>query len=112
VELDAALEQDLAGLESEVADLLDRAEITQALERIWVRVRRLNRYVEERAPWQQAKDPEQAGALDVTLASLYAGLVRVTQQLEPYMPTSCATLLQALEGERVEKIPPLFPKQQ
>ena len=31
----------------EVCELLDRAEITQALERIWQRVRRLNRYVEE-----------------------------------------------------------------
>jgi len=39
-----------------VTGLLDRAEITQALERIWQRVRRLNRYVEERAPWQLAKD--------------------------------------------------------
>jgi methionyl-tRNA synthetase len=111
-DLDAALEGDLEGLEREVAELLDRAEITQALERIWVRVRRLNRYVEERAPWQQAKDPEQAGALDVTLGSLHAGLVRVTRQLEPYMPESCDTLLRALAAERVEKIPPLFPKQQ
>ena len=42
----------------EVCDLLDRAEVTQALERIWQRVRRLNRYVEEQAPWKLAKDPE------------------------------------------------------
>ena len=50
-----------------VAALLDRAEISQALEEIWQRVRRLNRYVEERAPWQLAKDPAQAGELDATL---------------------------------------------
>ena len=43
------------------SSLLDRAEITQALERIWQRVRRLNRYVEEQAPWKLAKDPAQAG---------------------------------------------------
>ena len=41
-----------------VAALLDRAEVTQALELIWQRVRRLNRYVEERAPWQLARDPD------------------------------------------------------
>ncbi len=50
------------GLADEVVELLDRAEITQALERIWQRVRRLNRYVEEQAPWKLAKDPEQADA--------------------------------------------------
>src|SRR3954468_23993826 len=53
---DPALAGDFAGLDGEVRDLLDRAEISQALESIWQRVRRLNRYVEERAPWQLAKD--------------------------------------------------------
>ena len=37
-----------------------RAEVTTALELIWTRVRRCNRYVEERAPWQLAKDPASA----------------------------------------------------
>ena len=57
---------------------MDRAEPTQALERIWRRVRRLNRYVEERAPWQLAKDPADAAALDQTLASLAEGLRTVS----------------------------------
>ena len=47
----------------EVSALLDQAEITQALERIWQRVRRLNRYVEETAPWQLAKDETKADEL-------------------------------------------------
>src|ERR1700729_2925108 len=38
------------GLSADVSTLLDRLEVTQALELIWQRVRRLNRYVEERAP--------------------------------------------------------------
>ena len=46
----------LAGLEDTVRELLDRAELTQALEEIWARVRRLNRYVEETRPWDLAKD--------------------------------------------------------
>src|SRR5204863_8082064 len=37
----------LARVETAVCELLDRAELTQALEEIWKRVRRLNRYVEE-----------------------------------------------------------------
>ena len=57
VDVDPALAADFDGLREEVESLLDKAELTQALERIWQRVRRLNRYVEERAPWQLAKDP-------------------------------------------------------
>ena len=49
-----------------------------ALDLIWQRVRRLNRYVEERAPWQLARDPADAGKLDETLASLAEGLRTVS----------------------------------
>ena len=38
---------------------LDGFDLTGALEAIWSVVRRLNRYVEERAPWELAKDDAQ-----------------------------------------------------
>ena len=69
---------DFDGLADEVAALIDRAEITQALDVIWQRVRRLNRYVEEQAPWTLAKDPERAADLGKVLASLLEGLRIVT----------------------------------
>ena len=46
----------------------------------------LNRYVEERAPWQLAKDEANAAELDVTLRSLAEGIRAVTVLLHPYMP--------------------------
>jgi methionyl-tRNA synthetase len=127
---DVALDPELAsafdGLDAEVAGLLDRAELSQALDAIWQRVRRLNRYVEERAPWQLAKDPAQAGALDGALASLAEGLRVVTVLLHPYMPATTTALLAALGrpalayeqarlaprgwGGAVAPIEPLFPK--
>jgi methionyl-tRNA synthetase len=126
--VDPALAPDFAGLVPQVCELLDRAEITQALDAIWQRVRRLNRYVEERAPWQLAKDSEQAVALDETLRSLVEGLRVLTVLLHPYLPETAAKLLAALGEEdlsldgaafgsrrgntRVEKPPPLFPKPQ
>jgi methionyl-tRNA synthetase len=89
-------------------------------------VRRLNRYVEERAPWQLAKDEAKAGELDQTLRSLAEGLRVVTVLLAPYMPESTAKLLAALGDDRIElsaatfgegpgggsigELPPLFPK--
>ncbi len=124
VGVDPELSGDFAGLGAEVSDLLGLAEITQALERIWQRVRRLNRYVEERAPWQLAKDEARAGDLDTTLRSLAEGLRVVAVFLYPYMPESTTKLLEALGapdsaitefgahpgGQAVHKLPPLFPK--
>lgn len=126
VDVDPALAADFHGLTDEVCDLLDRAEITQALDRIWQRVRRLNRYVEERAPWQLARDPANAEQLDTALRSLAEGLRVVTVLLHPYIPETAEKLLAALGadalalekarpgalpgGNRVEELPPLFPK--
>src|SRR3954465_14713568 len=127
-EVDPELTADFQDLAAEVSGLLDEAEITQALERIWQRVRRLNRYVEERAPWQLAKDEAMAQDLDVTLRSLAEALRVVTVLLHPYIPATAEKLLAALGepgleladavyggrpgGNRTEKIPPLFPKPQ
>ena len=127
VDVDPVLAPDFEGLEAEVSRLLDQAEVTQALDRIWERVRRLNRYVEERAPWQLAKDEARAVDLDVTLRSLAEGLRVVTVLLHPYLPDTAERLLAALGcegdlaldgarlgarpgGQAVERIPPLFPK--
>ena len=79
--------------------LLDRAELTQALDVIWQRVRRLNRYVEERAPWTLAKDEQRAGDLDGVLASLAEGVRVVSLLLVPYLPASTERLLDALGAE-------------
>ena len=125
-EVDPVLAPDLEGLSQEVQALLDRAEISQALDRIWQRVRRLNRYVEETAPWKLAKDEARAPELEVALRSLVEGLRVVTVLLCPYVPDTAARLLAALGepddslalaeygarrgGAQVERIPPLFPK--
>ena len=122
---DPALVGDFAGLRERVSAHIDHAELTLALDEIWQRVRRLNRYVEEQAPWRLAKDQERAQDLDRVLRTLAEGLRTVTVLLWPYLPTSSERLLGALgapdlalEGaelgagriERVEAIGSLFPK--
>jgi methionyl-tRNA synthetase len=124
-ELDPALAEDFAGLPERVAVHVDRAELTLALDEIWQRVRRLNRYVEEQAPWVLAKDPELAGELDRVLRSLAEGLRSVTVLLWPYLPDSSERLLAALGApqlslsgaelgsgsiSQVQAIDSLFPK--
>jgi methionyl-tRNA synthetase len=114
----------LNGLPAEVSDLIDRSEPSQALEAIWSRVRRLNRYVEETRPFDLAKDDAQADRLDQVLGNLWDGLRVVTLALLPYIPEAAEKLLTALGeegrelaefgsgagGSRVERIEPLFPK--
>jgi methionyl-tRNA synthetase len=109
---DPVLDADLAGLPQEVAALMDRAEPTQALEHIWQRVRRLNRYVEEQAPWELARDPANAEKLSQTLASLVEGLRTLGVMLEPYMPATTGKLRAALgaPGGKITPLEPLFPK--
>jgi methionyl-tRNA synthetase len=114
----------LAGLDQVVCDLLDRSALSQALDAIWARVRRLNRYVEEMRPWDLAKEDSRAGDLDRVLYSLAEG-VRVTALLLlAYMPDTSERLLAALDepergvaafgsrpgGWRAGRIEPLFPK--
>jgi methionyl-tRNA synthetase len=126
VALDPVLRADFDGLVDEVWDLIDGAEVTAALDRIWQRVRRCNRYVEERAPWKLAKDDAKAHELDVVLASLTEAVRVISVLLSPYLPQATTTLLRALgaplisldqaafsergTGSLVEAIEPLFPR--
>src|SRR5271166_5163712 len=99
--VDPLLAPDFAGLAEQVATLVDRAELTLALDEIWQRVRRLNRYVEERAPWRLARETDGADQLDAVLASLVQGLHAVAVLLWPYIPASTERLLAALGSEDV-----------
>ncbi|HLH15445.1 MAG TPA: methionine--tRNA ligase [Solirubrobacteraceae bacterium] len=123
---DPALREDFAGLLEGVCALFDAAESTRALDLIWQRVRRLNQYVEERRPWELAKDEGRRGELEQVLASLWEGLRVVTVMITPFIPQSAGRLLEALGesdaslaaagyaarvgGATVSTIPPLFPR--
>ena len=112
------------GVDGLVREHLDRFQITAALEVIWARVRRLNRYVEERRPWDLAKDDSEAERLDAVLYNLAEGVRVLALLLLAYMPETSGRLLEALAegdrelsafgsragGARIDRIPPLFPK--
>jgi methionyl-tRNA synthetase len=125
--VDPELAAEFEGLPDEVTDLLGAVETNVALDRIWRRVRRCNRYVEERAPWQLAKDESRREELDQVLASLAEAVRVLSVLLHPFMPESTEKLLLALsapelelrgaefgwragEERRVEALEPLFPK--
>jgi methionyl-tRNA synthetase len=117
----------LAGLGDDVAQQLESFDITGALERIWKQVRSLNALVEERKPWELAKDDSGAAALDGTLYELADGLRAVAVVLAPYLPETAPRILESLnqpldlswEGvasgkavpvEGIKPAAPLFPR--
>lgn len=122
------LEPDFDGAADSLRHRFDNLELTAALEAIWVLVRRLNRFVEERTPWKLAKEESAADELDATLYGLVEGLRTVSIMLHPYIPKSTTKLMAAIGcedqladisharfgegsgGQTVEKLDPLFPK--
>ena len=122
--VDAELAEDFEGAVPRFSELLDRVELSQALEDAWKLVRRLNRYVEESRPWDLAKDEADPERLDEVLYNLAEGLRVTTLLLAPYLPQTSERLLAALGeqgrgladlgsrpgGQRIERLPPLFPK--
>ena len=122
--VDAVLAEDFDGVLGRFTELLDLAELTQALEVTWKLVRRLNRFVEETKPWELAKDEADPERLDEVLYNLVEGLRVTTLMLVPFLPRASEKLLAALAeesrelaelgsrpgGQSVERVPPLFPK--
>ena len=83
---------------------LEDMDLSGALETIWVFVRRLNRYVEEQAPWKLAKEAGVEGsagvyaaaALDGTLWDLAEGLRLLSVLLHPFIPQTAAAIRERL----------------
>jgi methionyl-tRNA synthetase len=121
---EAELASEFDGASGRVRELLDGAELTQALAEVWKLVRRLNQYVEETAPWKLSKEDSQADRLDSVLYGLAEGLRVTTLLLHAYMPETTGKLLDALGepgrelaefgsrggGQSLGELAPLFPK--
>jgi methionyl-tRNA synthetase len=84
-----------------VARGLDQFDLTGALDSIWQVVRQLNRYVEETAPWQLAKDDARAADLDRVLYDLADGLCAIAIAVHSYLPDTAERILRAL-GQPVD----------
>ena len=83
---------------------LEELDLSAALETIWGFVRRLNRYVEEQAPWKLAKEAaaegaagaKAAAALDATLWELAEGLRLLSVLLFSFIPQTALAIRERL----------------
>lgn len=64
-----------------------RVEFSKALEGIWKFISRMNKYIDETAPWILAKDEASKARLATVMNNLINGLYKVAVLIYPYMPT-------------------------
>jgi methionyl-tRNA synthetase len=73
-------------IRKEVEENLERLDFSNALTSIWRLIGRLNKYVDETAPWALAKDLDQKYRLDTVLYTFVEALRIITILIEPFMP--------------------------
>jgi methionyl-tRNA synthetase len=105
---DSPLAAEAAATAENVRSRLEDLDLSAALESAWTFVRRLNRYVEEQAPWKLAKAAVAEGtagaptamiaaaALDATLWDLAEGLRLLSVILYPFVPATAAAIRQSI----------------
>jgi methionyl-tRNA synthetase len=119
--------EQISALRSAARVRLEEFDLTGTLDLIWDLVRRLNRHVEQTAPWELAKDDLRAEELDSVLYDLADGLRAAAIALSAYVPDTAERILAALgqspdvswEGitpggavaaDGIEPATPLFPR--
>lgn len=73
---------------------------SKALEAIWKFISRLNKYIDETAPWTLAKDEANRDRLAVVMNHLVDGLYKAAVMVYPYMPTSAQKIWNQLGETR------------
>ena len=128
-EPEGPLAQAAASLYADVDACMADLQFSRALERVWKFVRRANQYVEERKPWQLAKDEQQRPRLSATMYHLAEGARILSLLIAPTMPAAARATREQLglaedarpleealawggtrPGTRVRRGDPLFPK--
>ena len=80
---------------------MDRMEFSRALGAYWSVIQRANRFIEEKRPWDLAKDPAKRGELEEMFRELLAVLRASGVVLTPFMPRKMAEMLVPLGAEKL-----------
>lgn len=116
------------GAAKKVEEQMDKFAFNMALEEIWILVRRANKYIDEKAPWILAKDPEKKPELDTVLKNLAEAIRIISILIYPFMHTTSKEIrkqmglwysdvvwedafeFEMMYGEQVKKGDPIFPR--
>lgn len=125
-------DEDLKSIALSAADKVEshmnKFSFSQALEEIWIVIRRTNKYIDETMPWVLAKEESSKDRLDTVLHNLAEAIRIVSVLIYPFMHTTSkeirkqlgildadvawedAFVFDVLGGEKVKKGAPIFPR--
>jgi methionyl-tRNA synthetase len=99
---DAELKEKLLNLADVAGNFIDRFEFHNALSAIWERIRLINAYIDQTAPWGLYKSSQNQMLANV-LKNCIEGIKIITIVLYPFIPSSCEKIWKAIGLE--QKIP-------
>lgn len=87
---------------------MEQMQFSRALGAYWTIVQRANQFIEEKAPWVLARDPEKKGELEKVFRELLAVLRTSAAVLEPFMPAKMEEMTGQLGGDKpgLDSLPP------
>jgi methionyl-tRNA synthetase len=93
----------------EVHRLIGLYRFNEALDAAWVIIRQANKIVEDEKPWELF-NVSNLDKLEKVLAQLVVMVQDIALALEPFMPTTAATIQSHFAQSTISKVPPLFPR--
>lgn len=84
-EFDEDLKQIVTSAANKVEEAIDKLQFHQGLEEIWKVIARVNKYIDETAPWILVKEEINKGRLDTVLYNLADSIRIISVLLKPFM---------------------------
>ncbi len=94
--IDEELRAVALALPGKVEAKMDELKVADAIDEIFVLLRRANKYIDETAPWVLAKDESKKARLGTVLYHLLEAIRFAAIMLEPYLPDTSARMLAQL----------------
>jgi len=95
-EFDEELKQIALAMPGKVKAKMDELKVADAIDEIFVLLRRANKYIDETTPWILAKNPETLPRLGTVLYNLLEAIRFAAIALEPYLPDTSKRILEQL----------------
>ena len=98
-EVDEDLRAVALAMPGKVAKAMEGLHVADAIDEIFVLLRRANKYIDETTPWVLARDPEKASRLGTVLYNLLESIRFAAIALEAYLPGTSQKILHQLNVE-------------
>ncbi len=97
--VDEELKAIALAMPAKVEKKMDGLHVADAIDEIFVLLRRANKYIDETTPWVLAKDPAKADRLGTVLYNLLEAIRFAAIMLEAYLPETAEKILKQLNVE-------------